>query len=129
FNNVKNAGRKALNVLLNPIESIKDAFDAVWSVVENVISSIRNISFPSMPGWMRDVGGVVGLSSYTAPSDDAMMARTLTAEKNATSQLVAPATFGAPSGLSGPASNTAPQVHVTVQGAVDPIGTARQIER
>lgn len=133
FDRLKAFGKASLDAILTPIRAVKSAFDAVWGVVESVISAIRRIAFPSMPSWMRSVGGAFGFSSFAAPMslDGGATARVMAADATTTQQLVAPAPYAASrtgGGLLG-AGSGGQTVHVTVNGALDPIAVARQIEQ
>lgn len=129
FASLRNAGATALNVILAPARALKAAFDAVWSAIQSVINAIRNIRFPSMPSWMRSVGSAVGFSAMAAPMDDGgVTARVMTADATVTQQLVAPSPYAAASARGRLGDSSGQTVNITVNGAMDPIAVARQIE-
>ena len=120
----------ALRAILSPVEALKAAWDAVWSAIQSVISAIRNIRFPSMPSWMRSVGSAIGFSTMAAPMDDGgVTARVMATDAAVTQQLVAPAPYAAASRSTSATGGTGNVFQITVNGALDPIGTARTIER
>ena len=126
---LKAVGRGALHVLLTPVRALKAAFDAVIGAVSSVIAAIRNIRFPSMPGWMRSIGGAIGFSTFAAPAGDAVAMRALTADTQATQLLQAPARYAPAAAGQGLAAGAGTTLNVTVNGAMDPIAVARQIEQ
>lgn len=119
---MRDRGVKLIGALTKPIST-------VVSWVQALIDRIRNISWPSPPEWMRKLGSGLGslFGSYHGPGGGA-------------SSAYAPAVFAAPGELKAAAGggsvvrrlgggSSGPTVQIIVQGAVDPISTARQIRR
>lgn len=119
---MRDRGAKLIGALVAPIRNVRD-----W--IQSLIDKIRNISWPQPPEWMRKIGSGLGnlFGSYYGPGGGATSA-------------YAPAVFAAPGELKAAmgggsvvrrlgGGSSGPTVQIVVQGAVDPISTARQIRR
>lgn len=62
---LKAAWASAMDTLQGPIDALAGAWDAVVSAIQNVISWIGRIKFPSPPGWLSKLPGVS--STFAAP--------------------------------------------------------------
>lgn len=99
WNAMKTAGKKAWNALTAPIRGVVN-----W--VQSLIDKIASIHWPEPPGWVKDLGSAIG-------------------------SVFGRAIIGGRPDVVEPVTSTAPSqtinINVTVNGAVDPMTTARQI--
>ena len=100
----KRLAEPAINAILTPVRALRD-------MISSVVDWIGNIDWPEPPQWMQDaangIGGAIG------------------AVFRATDPRVG---FMTDPGARGPAAPTS-VVNVTINGAVDPTGTAQQLRR
>ena len=115
FDTVKDAATTALDLILAPINAIKSAFDAVVEAVKKVIDWISKIKIP-------DLGGIVSkLNPFTA----AAPAGHYTTPRR-TRPPARPWSVTATRG-SGP--NERGRRSSSIQGAIDPVSTAKQVRQ
>lgn len=132
---VKNGLGAAWEWVANKWDSFYSKITAGINWIKNLVSSatslIRNMFSFSMPGWMQSIGSWAGgLFSITAPAEDsAALARTISTRDATTEDLVRPARFAPASLAPAAAAGTGAPVQITVNGALDPDATARQIEQ
>lgn len=102
----------------------------VKNLINDAIGLISSLFSFSMPGWMSTIGSWVGgIFSFAAPSEDtAGVASKITAQDTETAQLVRPARI-APASVGTTAAGSGSPIQITVNGAMDPDATARQIEQ
>ena len=91
---------------------IRDGIKAVWDWVVKLIDKIKDINWPSPPQWMKDAGSWVG---------------GLFGGEGSIAVTGAGALYGGPAPSVRPSSGSG--VTIIIQGAVDPVSTAKQIER
>jgi hypothetical protein len=112
FGRIRDVGRAAISAILAPVRALRSAFDRVVDAIRAVIrwlSRIRipKITLPRIPGVGR---------SAAAPSTFAGAAPVRR--------------FAAPTSTSSTTSTSSPAgVSITINGAIDPEATARQIRR
>lgn len=116
FEAVKGAATRAFNPIVTIVNSVKSAIDRVVDAVESLIGwlgriKVPKISLPSIPGFGRSAPSastaapVAGVPSFTAATSSA-------------------------AGLSRSSRSTGgARINITVNGAIDPEATARQIRR
>jgi hypothetical protein len=68
FNGVRDVASRALNAILTPIRSVASAFGSITNAIQNVISWIGRIKFPSPPSWLKKIPGVGSLFKSAVPS-------------------------------------------------------------
>lgn len=91
---------------------IRDGIKAVWDWIVKLINKIKDIKWPSPPRWMKDAGSWVG---------------GLFGGEGSIAVTGAGALYGGPAPSVRPSSGSG--VTIIIQGAVDPVSTAKQIER
>ena len=91
---------------------IRDGIKAVWDWIVKLINKIKDIKWPSPPQWMKDAGSWVG---------------GLFGGEGSIAVTGAGALYGGPAPSVRPSSGSG--VTIIIQGAVDPVSTAKQIER
>ena len=91
---------------------IRDGIKAVWDWIVKLIDKIKDIKWPSPPQWMKDAGSWVG---------------GLFGGEGSIAVTGAGALYGGPAPSVRPSSGSG--VTIIIQGAVDPVSTAKQIER
>jgi hypothetical protein len=91
---------------------IRDGIKAVWGWIVKLINKIKDINWPSPPQWMKDAGSWVG---------------GLFGGEGSIAVTGAGALYGGPAPSVRPSSGSG--VTIIIQGAVDPVSTAKQIER
>ena len=91
---------------------IRDGIKAVWDWVVKLINKIKDINWPSPPQWMEDAGSWAG---------------GLFGGEGSIAVTGAGALYGGPAPSVRPSSGSG--VTIIIQGAVDPVSTAKQIER
>ena len=91
---------------------IRDGIKAVWDWIVKLINKIKDINWPSPPQWMKDAGSWVG----GLFGGEGSIAVTGTG-----------ALYGGPAPSVRSANGSG--VTIIIQGAVDPVSTAKQIER
>ncbi len=91
---------------------IRDGIKAVWDWIVKLINKIKDINWPSPPQWMKDAGSWVG---------------GLFGGEGSIAVTGAGALYGGPAPSVRPSSGSG--VTIIIQGAVDPVSTAKQIER
>ena len=91
---------------------IRDGIKAVWDWVVKLIDKIKDINWPSPPQWMKDAGSWVG---------------GLFGGEGSIAVTGAGALYGGPAPSVRSANGSG--VTIIIQGAVDPVSTAKQIER
>lgn len=91
---------------------IRDGIKAVWNWIVKLINKIKDINWPSPPQWMKDAGSWVG---------------GLFGGEGSIAVTGAGALYGGPAPSVRPSSGSG--VTIIIQGAVDPVSTAKQIER
>lgn len=129
---LKNKAKPVTDAIKSGFDGIKSAIQWVIDKVQALINKIKKIKFPSMPGWVKNIGGGIGniFGSYTPPGramsagGGAMYARR-------------PAVFAAPGELKAAnggsitsrvgGSGGAGIVQINVNGALDPNAVADQI--
>ena len=111
---VKDAAVSALNLILGPINAIKSAFDGVIGVVKSVIDWISKIKIPDLGG----IASKLNPFSKSAP-----------APAVATSAVGLGALTTAATARVGGTANSAGGVTIVIQGAIDPVSTAKQIRQ
>ena len=109
WNNIKDAAKTALDLVLAPINAIKDAFDKVVGAIKTVIDWLGKIKIPNIGGFL----GKLNPFGKSAPTRGAApaVARTGTYTTRAVTR----------GGGGGPT--------FIIQGAIDPVSTAQQIRR
>ena len=91
---------------------IRDGIKAVWDWIVKLINKIKDINWPSPPQWMKDAGSWVG---------------GLFGGEGSIAVTGAGALYGGPAPSVRSANGSG--VTIIIQGAVDPVSTAKQIER
>ena len=91
---------------------IRDGIKAVWGWIVKLINKIKDINWPSPPQWMKDAGSWVG---------------GLFGGEGSIAVTGAGALYGGPAPSVRSANGSG--VTIIIQGAVDPVSTAKQIER
>jgi hypothetical protein len=111
---LKTTAQNTMDAVLKPVQAVEKAFNKVVDAIRSVINWLGNIKMP-------DVLGKIGsaLDSINPFSASAASAGTVSAVNRA-------ATFAAP-GLSSRASSNTVAPTIVIQGALDPVGVARQI--
>ncbi len=122
--------RRGARLLIDPILR---GFRAINGLIQRAIGFVRNLFNFQMPGWMRSLGSIVGLSvegeQGAAQRQSAALAAAQDAEQRQALGLVAPARFApAPAAAATPPGGAGGLV-ININGALDPDRTARQIER
>ncbi len=132
FNRVRAVGASVFGAVRSIISTVGDAISTVVGWVQNLISAISNISWPSPPGWLSSMFG--GLDPAMFPGQSAFMAPQWTITPSDRVHLAS----GYPSltdigGLGGRGVTVLQDNSVTVQvdgsGIVDEVAVGRQIER
>lgn len=101
------------------IDSVKNAIYGLIGAVGSLISKLGSIHWPKPPSFLSKIPGLGSFSA--APAPDGFAAR-------AASGAAAPMVAGRPSVRAATTSSTG-GINITVNGAVDPEATARQIRR
>lgn len=91
---------------------IRDGIKAVWDWIVKLINKIKDIKWPSPPQWVKDAGSWVG---------------GLFGGEGSIAVTGAGALYGGPAPSVRSANGSG--VTIIIQGAVDPVSTAKQIER
>ena len=134
FRNVVSAVAGAGSVLAAPFKTMSSAVKAVTSVIQtliswvgSLISKLASIHFPSVPKGLSSVLGKINPFSAMAGGGGATAGPTL--RRSGTYYAPAPTGFGARAAGAGAGYTTGVGNGVTINiyGAVDPEGTARQI--
>lgn len=112
-------------------DKITGGIQWIQNLVRDATGLIRNMFSFSMPGWMSTVGSWVGgLFSFSAPLDSAAgLARSLSTKNAGTEDLVRPAAFAPAATSTATGGAAGSPFQITVNGALDPEATARQIEQ
>jgi phage-related protein len=132
---VAGAWEDAKNVALGVWNAVKDAIQGVIDFVGRLIDKITGIRFPSPPGWMTSLFGGSGEAEFRFLSPDIMRFTPDVFQRfdAAPAQLTAASSAGLGLGTSfsnGSSGNVVQHnttVHITVEGALDPLSTAKQI--
>lgn len=129
---IPNAATAAKNKAVGAFNAMTAPIRAVVSWVDSLIGRIRSIRWPSPPAWMSKAGGAIGnlFGSYRGAGAPAL---------GGARSAYAPAVFAAPGELKAASSTvtvgrlggrqSGAAVQIIIQGAVDPVSTARQIRR
>ena len=132
----KSAGTTAFNVVKGAVNGVKNAIDWLVGAIRNVISWIGRIRFPSPPGWMSNLFGGFGAAEFTFQPANAMrfVPDAYQAFAARGPELTAAASFGPVGsailgGMGGNNTTNVTNVNITVEGAIDPVGTANQIRK
>lgn len=130
----KNAGSRAFDAVKGAVDGVKSAIDWLVGAVKNVIDWLGRISFPSAPSWMSSLMGGFGAAEFTfqPATITRFLPETYQAFGAASPELTAASVFAPIGGaaLKGGGGNTSiTNVNITVEGAVDPVGTANQIRK
>lgn len=116
---IGNFAGKAVNAFRKIVGPVQAVANKVW----DLIGAIRSIKWPSPPSWLSKIGGAIGGLLRAAPpaTGGARYARVpaLRAQRPAVSRAPALRTGVRDQG----------GVTIIIQGAVDPISTARQVRR
>ncbi len=137
FGRLRSIAGTALGAILNPVQGVKTAFDAVSSAIRGVIGWIRNIRWPKPPAWLSKVGGAIGgIFTRSAP---APAGRSLLGARTMRAALTAPRMAAATTAATGvPRLSRSVRASVasgdtymiTVAGGLDSADTiARRIEK
>lgn len=102
LDHAKDAAVKAFDKITAPIRAVVN-----W--VQNLIDKIAGIHWPEPPGWVKDLGGAIG-NLFRVNVNAAALA-------------------GVSGGTSSAAPTSSTTIQITVQGAVDPDATAKQIQK
>ncbi len=131
FNRVKSIGSSVFGAIRSIIDTVSSAIGTVVGWVQNLISAIGSIHWPSPPSWLSSMFG--GLDPAMMPGRSAFMAPSWTMQNPAVLQLAS----GGPSllglgGLGGRGGGMVIDNSVTINvdgsGIVDPAKVAREIE-
>lgn len=130
----KSVGTSAFNVVKSAVGGVKSAIDWLVGAIQNVISWLGRIRFPSPPGWMSSLMGGFGAAEFTFQPASAMRFvpesyQMFTAPGPELSAAASFAPIGARFGGGGGGDTNVTNVNITVEGAVDPVGTANQIRK
>ena len=132
----KSAGSTAFNAVKSAANGVRSAISAIVGAVQSVINWLGRIRFPSPPGWISRMMGGFGAAEFKFTPVEAMrfvpQSYQMFADRGpeisaaATYGTVSPAALG---GLGGNHETNVTNVNITVEGAIDPVGTANQIKR
>lgn len=136
INGFKSAGTTAFNIVKGAVNGVKNAIDWLVGAVRNVINWIGRIRFPSPPGWMSSLFGGFGAAEFTFQPAQAMrfVPDAYQAFAARGPELTAAASFGPVGsailgGMGGNNTTNVTNVNITVEGAIDPVGTANQLRK
>lgn len=108
-----NAFTSARDVIVRAMEKVRKPFDVVIGLIKDIIERVRNIKFPSPPGWVSKLG-----SLFTVPGRPEAGAVAYGRGRSSGPLLRAAGAAGAGRG----------GITINVSGALDPDAVARQIE-
>lgn len=128
------AWEKAKTTALAVWDAVKDAIQGVIDFVSRLIDRITNIRFPSPPSWMTSLFGGSGEAEFKfTPPDVMRFFPEVYSRFDAAPADITAASSGLGLGTSfsnGSSGNVVQHnttVHITVEGAIDPLSTAKQI--
>jgi hypothetical protein len=121
WNAAKAVAVGALNAIKGPVDAVRSVIDRLVSAVQNLISWISRIKFPSPPSFLSKLGGKIPGNPFAAAAAVPGVAGRTAA------YVPAPAVRGL--GVVPRAAAGGGGITINVTGALDPEGTARAIKR
>ena len=109
WDTIKDAAKTALDLVLAPIKAVESAFQKVLDIVKMVIDWIKKIKIPDLPGPLSK------LTPWSASPVTFQTATGASAGQFATGSSTTTTTSSGPT--------------IVIQGAIDPVATARQVRQ
>lgn len=122
----RNIFQGAQNIVMGVINTIVGAFNNISNAVNRVIGFVRNLfNGFSVPGWMRDVMKFMGLGATGITMEAGYDLSGLPAGMGSSGGMGMAGMFGG----GGSSRTEVTNINITVNGAIDPNSTARQIKQ
>lgn len=134
FETFRSIGESVWNAIRGAIDLVGGAINTIIGFVQNLINALSNIRFPSPPGWLSDMFGSAAVPQLVGVPPVAGLFRFLPPSPMGFAAGYPDLTAAGPAPSLGAVVGTGSQpiyvtnVSVTVQGAIDPQGTAQQIK-